>query len=172
MKSNMAIWNYVLIGLLVVSSGTGSLRADKPKPIPAEERAALIALYNATNGDNWSNNSGWKYGLLHTDGFAKPGTENKWFGVTVVGGHVIKIHLSDNKLNGFIPSQTQDLKFLSILNVKRNPSLTEISPGLGKIVTLEKIDVSYCGLSRLPEAVGKVYDPKKNLFFLETYLFF
>lgn len=28
--------------------------------IPATERAALIALYNSTDGDNWTNNSGWK----------------------------------------------------------------------------------------------------------------
>ncbi|MCX6583611.1 MAG: hypothetical protein NT166_25840 [Candidatus Aminicenantes bacterium] len=28
--------------------------------IPASERAALIALYNSTNGDSWTNNSGWK----------------------------------------------------------------------------------------------------------------
>ena len=32
--------------------------------IPASERAALIALYNATNGDNWSNNHGRKW-LMH-----------------------------------------------------------------------------------------------------------
>jgi hypothetical protein len=28
--------------------------------IPASERAALIALYNSTNGDGWKNKSGWR----------------------------------------------------------------------------------------------------------------
>jgi hypothetical protein len=28
--------------------------------IPSQERAAIIALYNSTNGDNWTDNSGWK----------------------------------------------------------------------------------------------------------------
>jgi hypothetical protein len=45
--------------------------------IPASERAALIALYNSTNGDDWINNTGWKTPPLHTDGFAMPGTEGK-----------------------------------------------------------------------------------------------
>ncbi|UCH97180.1 MAG: hypothetical protein JSV88_10110, partial [Candidatus Aminicenantes bacterium] len=38
--------------------------------IPAHERAALKALYNSTNGDNWTNNNGWKTPPLDTDGFA------------------------------------------------------------------------------------------------------
>ena len=31
--------------------------------IPASERAALIALYNSTDGDSWGNNSGWRLPL-------------------------------------------------------------------------------------------------------------
>ncbi len=50
--------------------------------IPAAERQALIDLYNSTNGASWTNNTGWKTAPLHTDGFAMPGTENTWFGVT------------------------------------------------------------------------------------------
>ncbi|HLP47610.1 MAG TPA: hypothetical protein VK469_16810, partial [Candidatus Kapabacteria bacterium] len=56
--------------------------------IPALERAALIALYNSTNGDGWTNNSGWKTPPLDTDGFAMPGTENTWYGVYIVSDHV------------------------------------------------------------------------------------
>jgi hypothetical protein len=40
-----------------------------------------IALYNATVGDNWSDNSGWKTPPLPSDGFAMPGTENNWYGI-------------------------------------------------------------------------------------------
>ena len=28
--------------------------------IPPQERVALIALYNSTNGDSWYDNTGWK----------------------------------------------------------------------------------------------------------------
>ncbi|UCH95447.1 MAG: hypothetical protein JSV88_01000 [Candidatus Aminicenantes bacterium] len=50
---------FVLIGLCFVLSTSIPLHAA----IPASERAALIALYNATNGDNWSNNDGCGCGI-------------------------------------------------------------------------------------------------------------
>ncbi len=46
-------------------------------PIPQIEREALIALYNDTDGNNWTDNSGWKAPPL-SDGFAMPGTECDW----------------------------------------------------------------------------------------------
>lgn len=48
--------------------------------VTSKERAALIAFYNNTDGDNWTDNSGWKTPPLHSDGFAMPGTEGSWFG--------------------------------------------------------------------------------------------
>ena len=50
--------------------------------IPAIERAALIALYTSTDGDQWTDNSGWKEPPLAADGFALPGTEGTWYGIT------------------------------------------------------------------------------------------
>jgi hypothetical protein len=41
----------LLIGLTM--SGTAYSQ------VPAWEREALIAIYNATDGDNWSNKTGW-----------------------------------------------------------------------------------------------------------------
>jgi hypothetical protein len=54
-----------------------------------QERAALVALYNSTNGDNWSDKSGW---------LGVPGTEGTWNGITVVADHVTKIELPQNQL--------------------------------------------------------------------------
>ena len=48
--------------------------------VPSKERTALIAFYNNTDGDNWTDNSGWKTPPLYSDGFAMPGTEGSWFG--------------------------------------------------------------------------------------------
>ena len=53
--------------------------------ITTPQRQALIALYNATGGDSWTNNSGWKTAPLYPDGFALPGTEGTWYGLTVGG---------------------------------------------------------------------------------------
>ncbi|MCK5777063.1 MAG: hypothetical protein KAH25_12845, partial [Bacteroidales bacterium] len=55
---------------------------------------ALVALYNATDGDNWTNNINWLIGPVET-----------WFGViTDADGNVIMIDLSSNYLSGIIPS--------------------------------------------------------------------
>ena len=85
--------------------------------IPAAERAALIALYNSTSGAGWTDKTGWKTPPLYTDGFAMPGTESGWHGVTVSADHVATILLSVNKLSGSIPTQLSNLTKLI------NPSL-------------------------------------------------
>ena len=64
--------------------------------ITTSQRQALIAFYNATGGDTWTNNSGWKTEPLYPDGFAMPGTEGTWYGVAVdpVTLKVIQISLT------------------------------------------------------------------------------
>jgi len=56
-----------------IAAGTSPL--DDTDYEAGPERAALMALYNATNGDDWFNNTGWKTPPLAADGFAYPGTE-------------------------------------------------------------------------------------------------
>lgn len=73
--------------------------------VPSAERNALITLYNSTNGDSWEDNSGWKTLPLHSDGFAMPGTEGSWFGITVLNDHVTKINLASNQLSRPIPPE-------------------------------------------------------------------
>ena len=80
--------------------------------IPTSERAALIALYNSTNGDNWSDNSGWKDPPLDGDGFSKSGTECNWHGVSCTGDNVTSLHLNSNQLTGNIPAELGDLTSL------------------------------------------------------------
>ena len=53
--------------------------------VPIPDRQVLIELYNATNGDNWTDNSGWKTPPLYGDGFALPGTEGTWHGINMNG---------------------------------------------------------------------------------------
>ena len=38
------------------AAGTGLAQAQTN---PSTDRAALVALYNATDGDNWANNTNW-----------------------------------------------------------------------------------------------------------------
>ena len=67
---------------------------DSSETTVAEERAALVALYNATDGSNWTNNNNW----LANQPLAT------WYGVTTDGsGHVTELRLPDNRLSGSIP---------------------------------------------------------------------
>ena len=72
--------------------------------IPASERAALIALYNNTNGAGWNNNTNW---------LGAPGSENTWYGITVQNilgtDHVTEIYLDYNNLSGSIPTELGNL---------------------------------------------------------------
>ena len=101
------------------------------------ERRALIALYNSTNGDSWTNKAGWKTPPLYPDGFALPGTEGTWSGVTVSGGHVTQINLSNRNLTGTLPAEMGGLTYLTNLNLFANPITGPIPPELGNLTALQ-----------------------------------
>jgi hypothetical protein len=102
--------------------------------IPAEERAALIALYNSTNGDGWYNNGGW---------LDMPGTEGNWYAVTVFNDHVISLTLDCNKLSGSIPSQLGNLSKLEWLGLNNNQLIGSIPSQLGNLSKLEWLCLDY-----------------------------
>ncbi|MFC2141038.1 hypothetical protein ACFLQP_01940 [Acidobacteriota bacterium] len=135
-KKNVFL-SFVLIGLLVVSLTSNPLQAA----IPAEERAALIALYNATNGDSWYDNGGWKTPPLHTDGFAMPGTENNWTGIIVSNNHVTEINMYENWLSGSIPPELGNLSNLYRLILEFNQLSGIIPPELGNLSNLVELDL-------------------------------
>ena len=60
----------------------------------ATDRAALVALYDATGGETWTNSTNWK-----TDA-----PLGEWYGVrTGGGGRVTRLYLGWNELTGPIP---------------------------------------------------------------------
>ncbi|MGF1671219.1 MAG: hypothetical protein ACFCU6_12290, partial [Balneolaceae bacterium] len=77
------------------------------------DRQALVDLYNATNGDNWKNNSGWLQG----------NPSNNWHGIEVDGsGRVIRVNLKDNNLRGTsgLPESIGNLKRVTYFNILYN----------------------------------------------------
>jgi Leucine-rich repeat (LRR) protein len=119
-------------------SVTLNVNPDTPG-IPAIEREALIALYNSTNGDNWTYNNGWKAPPLHTDGFAMPGTENNWHGIVCDAGntYVQGIDLSAHQLIGSMPSELGNLTSLQWLLLYSNELTGSIPSELGNLPNLQ-----------------------------------
>lgn len=125
--------------------------------IPASERAALVAIYNATEGNNWVSQAGWKEAPLDADGFAASGTEGEWYGVTVTADKVTQIILSGNNLKGTIPMALMQLTSLQILNLNNN-QLTGSIPvelaGLKKLLGLHMYGNSLSGV--IPSQLGEL----------------
>lgn len=126
--------------------------------VPAQEREALIALYNSTNGDNWYNNSGWKTPPLHSDGFAMPGTEGTWFGITVTNDHVTQVGMMYNNLTGNMPPQLGNLTQLEYLVLADNYTLGgNIPRELGKLSNLILFQASVNQLTgSIPPELGNL----------------
>ena len=84
--------------------------------IPAGERAALIDLYNSTNGATWSIKTNWN---------GAPGTECTWYGVICDAGEttVESISIDSNNLTGTLPSTLANLTNLRGLVLTRNYTL-------------------------------------------------
>ena len=109
--------------------------------IPQTERTALIALYKATDGANWTYSFNWRNGD-DTD-FNAVGTECTWDGVTCDGGHVTEIVLggypSGNNLVGTIPSELGNLSNLTELSLTYNQLSGSIPPELGNLSNLTEL---------------------------------
>ncbi|NQZ77750.1 MAG: T9SS type A sorting domain-containing protein, partial [Ekhidna sp.] len=91
-------------------------------PILESDSLALVSLYNATDGANWTVNTNWlEDGQNVTD----------WFGVTTVGDRISKIQLGNNNLSGSIPSEIGDLSQLVTLDLNNNSISGNIPSELG-----------------------------------------
>ena len=134
---------HLFIGIVLFFPLSGLTAWHVHAAIPAAERAALIALYNSTDGDNRTNNSGWKAPPLDVDGLAMPGTENTWFGVTTDAGNttVTSIGLGRNQLSGSIPSELGNLLNLEGILLEFYQLTGTIPIQLGSLTNLINLDL-------------------------------
>ena len=94
---------------------------------PAADRAALTALYNATDGPNWTNNTNW----------LSDRPLGEWFGVSAdSAGRVTRLDLSKNQLTGAIPPELGSLDKLTWLSLWENQLTGSIPPELPETLNL------------------------------------
>ncbi|WP_299678832.1 leucine-rich repeat domain-containing protein [uncultured Tenacibaculum sp.] len=125
--------------------------------VPQLEREALIAFYNATGGG-----TDWTGQFWDTDPNSLSNV-GAWNGVTtaIVNGqkHIVKIDLSNRRLNGFIPSEIKNLTELVELNLgvfNGRGNLIEIKPEIGELIKLERLDLTGHKLTALPTEIGSL----------------
>ena len=129
---------------LVVLSGDNALAQGSV----AGDRLALVALYNATDGANWTNNTNW----LTNEAISE------WHGVeTDEDGRVRELNLNANKLSGEIPEELGGLTDLQELWLSHNELSGEIPTELGNLTNLEWLDLSKNELSgAIPAELGNL----------------
>ena len=117
---------------------------------PATDRAALVALYNATGGANWTDNTNW----LST------GPIGEWHGVaTDTSGRVTELNLRENNLTGIIPSSLGRLASLERLDLQGNHLTGSIPGELSNLTGLQRVDLDYNQLTgALPPWLGNLGD--------------
>ena len=102
-----------------VSDGNGGAASINVTINVTADRAALVALYNATGGVNWTNNTNW----LSNEALSE------WYRVeTDEDGRVTALRLNDNELSGEIPAELGNLTRLSHLALWGNPDLERTVP--------------------------------------------
>ncbi len=98
----------------------------------ADDRAALVALYEATDGPNWTDKENW----------SSAAPLGEWYGVTTDdNGRVTNLNLTDNSLQGTIPVELGQLTNLTELDLSSNQLTGAIPVELGQLTKLTWLDL-------------------------------
>ena len=131
----------VAVGRWLVSTPlTVSLPEPEVSPDTAEDggsvasdRAALVALYNATEGASWTRDWNW----------LSERPLDEWYGVTTNSvGRVAELLLRFNRLTGPIPAELGALTNLELLSLWSNRLTGPIPAELGALTDLESLELA------------------------------
>ncbi len=103
--------------------------------VPSSEKDALMTLYNATNGSSWYNDMNWSV--------TNPVATFRGITVENINGqdHVTEIDLYFNNLTGTLPTELQNLPFLTSFSVANN-NISGLIPDLTGLTALEYFNIS------------------------------
>lgn len=146
----------VIVGnMLMIPSRAASAKplvdftgCDSQTEIPKVECDALVALYNATDGENWGDYTDW----LETN------TPCSWYGVYCEEGtNVTALSLSFNYLIGTISPELGALTQLQELSLGNNELHSAIPMQLGSLINLMSLELANNDLSgSIPSGLGSL----------------
>ncbi len=136
----------VVFALLIGQRGPKVYASSPIATTKDAERDALVALYEDTDGDNWTNNRNW----------LSNASLGSWHGVsTDRNGRVVELDLSENELNGTIPSELGSLAYLEDLDLSKNQLSGTIPIDLGNLTNLKVLSLYTNRLSGgIPSELG------------------
>ena len=127
-RNDFQLWYHCLHGRPI----PGYTAAPEPAA-PPDNRDALAALYNATNGPGWKNSENWLSEV----------PLGEWYGVaTDCDGSVIGLRLVHNQLTGPIPPELGKLSNLIELSLWGNQLTGPIPPELGSLSELGVLELA------------------------------
>jgi Leucine-rich repeat (LRR) protein len=101
------------------------------RTIITADSVALVVLYNALSGANWTQSSNWLSGAANT-----------WSGVDVSSERVTGLSLSSNNLTGTLPSAIGNLSALQTLDIRDNELSGTLPAELYNLTTLTQLRLS------------------------------
>ncbi len=135
---------FIFLGLALWGHDNG-LAAVSP-----DVRSALVDFYKYTNGDDWTNSSGWKVGDPCAD---------SWYGVSCILDYVTEIDLEGNGLTGSVPSTIHDVSTLNHLNLSHNSITGRILPHFGALGAMRELYLNNNQFTgNIPEGIGLLTD--------------
>ena len=141
----------IIIALAAFLIATLALACSSATPRAGDvntDRAALAALYNATNGSSWLVDTNW----------LSNGPLGEWHGVsTDADGRVAELDLDGKQLSGPIPSALGNLDNLEFLSLRDNQLSGPIPSALGNLTNLERLSLWGNQLSgSIPSELGNL----------------
>ena len=144
-------------GTARITAAAGDVSGVAEVTVENPDRAALVALYEATDGPNWTDNTNW----------LSDAPLGEWHGVETDGaGRVVELDLSGwydgseeigGGLQGYIPPELGNLSNLESLDLWLNSLTGTIPPELGNLANLERL---YLNSNRLtgviPPELGRL----------------
>ena len=94
-KQRLSVMKWLALSIVLFYSSIGFAA------VPQAELDSLLALYNSTDGENWTDDTNWLIG---------DPCDNSWFGISCDGSsNIERVSLASNDLVGTIPPELGNL---------------------------------------------------------------